>query len=47
MEEEGILEMDQLLQLAVDEGASDLHITVGAPPLLRIHGELHQLDLEA
>ena len=47
MEEEGILEMDQLLQLAVDEGASDLHITVGAPPLLRIHGELQQLDLEA
>ena len=46
MEEESILEMDQLLQLAVDEGASDLHITVGAPPLLRIHGELQQLDLD-
>ena len=38
-------EMDGLLQLAVDEGASDLHITVGSPPMLRIHGELQPLDL--
>ena len=38
-------EMDQLLQLTVDEGASDLHITVGMPPKLRIHGELQPLDL--
>lgn len=45
MEEEEIYGMDQLLQLAVDEEASDLHITVGSPPLLRIHGELHPLDL--
>ena len=30
-------EMDELLQLTVDEGASDLHIRVGIPPMLRIH----------
>lgn len=39
------VEMNDLLQLCVDEGASDLHIRVGLPPLLRIHGDLAQLDL--
>ncbi|RMD77152.1 MAG: PilT/PilU family type 4a pilus ATPase [Lentisphaerae bacterium] len=34
------LDMNELLQLVVDEGASDLHIEVGAPPCLRIHGDL-------
>lgn len=46
MEQEDVYGMDQLLQLAVDEQASDLHITVGTPPMLRIHGELHPLDLD-
>jgi twitching motility protein PilT len=36
--------MDDLLDLAVREGASDLHLTVGLPPVLRIHGALHPLD---
>lgn len=45
-EQEVALEMDQLLQLAVDYGASDLHIEVGAPPVLRLHGDLQQLDHE-
>ena len=38
-------EMSELLQLTVDEGASDLHIRVGLPPILRIHGALQPLDL--
>ncbi|MCX7590343.1 MAG: type IV pilus twitching motility protein PilT [Kiritimatiellae bacterium] len=38
------VEMDDLLQLAVDEGASDLHLAVNSPPQLRIHGRLQQLD---
>ena len=42
----GQVEMNELLQLAIDEGASDLHITVGLPPVLRIHGGLHPLDTE-
>ncbi len=37
-------EMDDLLQLVIDEGASDLHIEVGAPPTLRIHGGMEPLD---
>ena len=38
------VEMKELLQLTVDEGASDLHLSVGIPPLLRIDGGLHPLD---
>ena len=40
------VEMNDLLQLTVDEGASDLHISVGLPPTLRIHGRLEPLDVE-
>lgn len=40
------LAMSELLQLVVDEGASDLHLTVGTPPVLRIHGGLNPLDSE-
>lgn len=39
------VEMSELLQLTVDEGASDLHIRVGLPPILRIHGALSPLDI--
>jgi twitching motility protein PilT len=42
-----VVGMDELLQLAVDEGASDLHLTVDAPPMLRIHGDLQPLDMPA
>jgi twitching motility protein PilT len=38
------IEMNELLQLAVDEGASDLHLNCGSPPVLRIHGGLRPLD---
>ncbi len=46
MEHDDQYGMDQLLQLAVDEKASDLHLTVDSPPMLRIHGELRPLDLD-
>jgi len=36
--------MDDLLALAVEEGASDLHLAVGLPPTLRISGSLVPLD---
>ena len=38
------LEMADLLQLVLDEGASDLHIETGVAPVLRIHGEMQPLD---
>ncbi len=33
-----------LLRIMVEKGASDLHITTGSPPRLRIHGKLVPLD---
>ena len=36
--------MSDLLQLVVSEGASDLHIRVGTPPIIRVHGILHRVE---
>src|SRR5690242_12918165 len=36
--------MSDLLQLVVSEGASDLHIRVGTPPVIRVHGILHRVE---
>jgi twitching motility protein PilT len=43
----GPVEMSDLLQLVVEENASDLHLNVGVPPVLRIHGRLQLLDAPA
>src|ERR1700744_6371544 len=37
-------QMSDLLQLVVSEGSSDLHIRVGVPPVIRVHGTLHRVD---
>lgn len=39
------LHMEELLELVVEEGSSDLHIEVGVPPLIRMRGDLCPLDL--
>jgi twitching motility protein PilT len=36
--------LDTLLVALVDAGGSDLHLTVGAPPTIRVHGALQHLD---
>jgi Tfp pilus assembly pilus retraction ATPase PilT len=36
--------MSDLLQLVVSEGAADLHIRVGMPPVIRLHGVLHRVE---
>jgi twitching motility protein PilT len=36
--------MSDLLQLVVAEGASDLHLRVGIPPTIRLHGVLHKVE---
>jgi twitching motility protein PilT len=36
--------IDTLLEQMVAHNASDLHITVGSPPVLRLRGHLHRLD---
>lgn len=40
------LEMSDLLDLVLEEGASDLHVPCYSPPVLRIHGEMTPLDTE-
>ena len=39
--------IDELLLLAVKKGASDVHLTVGIPPIFRINGSLIKQDMEA
>ncbi|MCH8839166.1 MAG: type IV pilus twitching motility protein PilT [Planctomycetes bacterium] len=39
----GTILIDKLLSAQVKQGASDLHITVGQPPVLRIHGRMQKL----
>jgi len=38
------MEIDELLKLMVDKGASDLHLTVPSPPVLRVDGMLMPQD---
>jgi twitching motility protein PilT len=41
------MQIDSLLKEAVKLGASDLHLTVGVPPILRINGALVRMDKQA
>jgi twitching motility protein PilT len=34
----------ELLDVVLERGASDLHLTVGAPPTIRLHGDLERLS---
>lgn len=36
--------IDELFKLMVDQGASDLHLSSGAPPFLRLHGNMVPLN---
>ncbi|HET7583505.1 MAG TPA: type IV pilus twitching motility protein PilT [Gemmatimonadaceae bacterium] len=37
-------EMERLLRLMVERHASDLHLRVGEPPILRTHGEIQRVE---
>jgi twitching motility protein PilT len=39
-----MIAMDKLLELCVDKGVSDLHLSVGSPPVVRLHGRLKPLN---
>jgi twitching motility protein PilT len=43
-EEESSIDLDELLVALVDRGGSDLHLTAGIPPSIRVHGEITPLD---
>ncbi len=36
--------IDKLLQAAVKQGVSDIHIVVGQPPVFRLHGRMRKLE---
>lgn len=40
------MELNELLEITVKEGASDLHLTVGVPPIIRVNGELIKIDTD-
>jgi len=42
-----MLNLKSLLQAVADKGASDLHLIVGAPPMMRIDGQLVRVDAPA
>src|SRR5438046_2953196 len=37
---QGEVPIPELLELVLDRGASDLHLTTGSPPVIRLHGDL-------
>jgi len=38
--------LDELLSMAVERKASDLHVTVGLPPMIRVDGRLRSMSFE-
>jgi len=38
------IHIDRLLETVIKQGASDLHLTVGRPPVVRLHGHLRSLE---
>ncbi|MBE3133016.1 MAG: type IV pilus twitching motility protein PilT [Acidobacteria bacterium] len=41
-----MIQLDKLLQFVVSKNASDLHLHVGEPPVVRMHGRLRPLETE-
>lgn len=41
------VEIQEILQLVIDKGASDLHLKVGLPPILRVSGLLQPSEFES
>jgi twitching motility protein PilT len=39
-----MIDISKLLTFAVQQGASDCHISAGEPPMIRLHGDLKKLD---
>ncbi|PCH62205.1 MAG: twitching motility protein PilT [SAR86 cluster bacterium] len=39
------MDITELLSFSVKQGASDLHITAGMPPLIRVDGDIRRIDI--
>jgi twitching motility protein PilT len=38
------IKIGELMRVVVERGCSDLHLTAGTPPVIRLHGDLQRLD---
>ena len=36
-------QIDQFLKVLMDQGGSDLHLTTGSPPVMRVHGHMQRI----
>lgn len=43
----GDLHIDEILRMAIERKASDIHLTVGLPPMIRLDGDIVPLPFEA
>ena len=41
------MNIQELLNFSVQQGASDLDITAGMPPLIRVDGDIRRINVEA
>ena len=41
------MELIELIEEGISKNASDIHITVGVPPVFRINGKLHEYGKES
>lgn len=40
-----IMDITELLAFSVKNGASDLHLSAGMPPMIRVDGEVRRINL--
>ena len=41
------MDLNELLSYSLDSGASDLHLSVGSVPMVRINGSMRPLNMDA
>jgi len=41
------MDITQLLAFSVKNKASDLHLSAGLPPMIRVHGDVRRINVEA
>ena len=39
------MDITELLAFAVQQGASDLHLSAGLPPMIRVDGDIRRVNL--
>ena len=40
------MNIQELLNFSVQQGASDLHVTAGMPPLIRVDGDIRRINVD-